>query len=242
MVQFSFSVDERFPNARGVARWLHRNNGASCNDAARAGRVDVLRWMRSNGYTWNARTSAAAALGGHLDVLRWLHRRGCPRDEETYDIAEVGENLEMVKWLRRSRPGWPRCRIVASLGSLSVFSWLHTLECGDTCTAPYSAALYGRVDVLSWLDERGRSFTGLVCEYAAAGGQLGALKWLSLRAPWDAHVCVAACRYGHLHVLKWAVENGCRWSPAECKLAAGEFPDILRWVCANFSEGRQMLA
>ena len=228
-----------FPNAGRVARWLHENNGATCAVAARAGRVDVLRWMRAHGYGWDANTSAAAAYGGHLHVLKWLRRKGCPHDAETYDVAEVGSSLDIIMWLRESRPDWPRCRVVAALGSIDVLKWLHGAQCDGKCGARYTAALYGREDVLAWLEDRGEYFSSLVTEYAAAGGKLWMVKWLRLRAPWNAFVSLAAASHGHLHVLKWVVENGCPWSPQECKLASGDHPEVLRWISVNLTEGVQ---
>lgn len=45
---------------------------------------------------------------------------------------------------------------------------------------------------------------------------------------------------GHLHVLKWAVANGCSWQPSEC-LCKGEvrqrYPEVLVWIREHSTEG-----
>ena len=38
--------------------------------------------------------------------------------------------------------------------------------------------------------------------------------------PWDARVCAAAARGGHLETLQWARANGCPWNEDTCACAA----------------------
>lgn len=47
-------------------------------------------------------------------------------------------------------------------------------------------------------------------------------------------VCGRAARYGHLDVLKWAVDNGCQLERDICDLAVrGGHLDVLKWLVAN---------
>ena len=40
-----------------------------------------------------------------------------------------------------------------------------------------------------------------------------------------------AAMHGHLHVLKWAKENGCNWDEFTCaKAAAGGYLEVLQWA------------
>lgn len=56
--------------------------------------------MRENGSTWSWGTCEEAARGGHLEVLKWLHAKGCPWDPDSYlELAKDMYN-EMLKWLR----------------------------------------------------------------------------------------------------------------------------------------------
>ena len=51
---------------------------------------------------------------------------------------------------------------------------------------------------------------------------------------WDSWTCSYAALNGHLHVLKWARENGCEWNSYTCSNAAlnGHF-DVLQWARKN---------
>ena len=49
-----------------------------CEDAARGGHLEVLKWARENGCPWDEHTCTYAAEGGHLDVLQWALENGCP--------------------------------------------------------------------------------------------------------------------------------------------------------------------
>ena len=103
----------------------------------------------------------------------------------------------------------------------------------------YGAAFNGYLDVLKWARENDCGWDSLTCTYAAQNGHLDVLRWarengeekfktfsnLPLRSvpkgrphplgkrgqgcQWDSWTCRYAARNGHLHVLKWARENGC---------------------------------
>ena len=48
------------------------------NGAARGGHLELLKYLREKGCTWNERTCAAAAQEGHVHVLEYLRTNGCP--------------------------------------------------------------------------------------------------------------------------------------------------------------------
>lgn len=47
-------------------------NGSACVSAARSGRENVVRWLRTNGCPWDGRVCAWAAKSGHLSILQTL--------------------------------------------------------------------------------------------------------------------------------------------------------------------------
>ena len=51
---------------------------STCYAAASSGHLDVLRWERAHGATWDEHTCELAAMGGHLEVLQWLRAHNCP--------------------------------------------------------------------------------------------------------------------------------------------------------------------
>ena len=104
--------------------------------AAGGGRLDVLKWARSQDppCPWNEWTCSGAAGGGHLDVLKWARAQNppCPWDERTCTWVAQRGHLEVLKWLRDQDPPCPWSR--------------H--ECRD------KARQYGHDHVVHWIDQR----------------------------------------------------------------------------------------
>ena len=86
---------------------LSRKNDL-CEDAARGGHLEMLKWARENGCPWDELTCAAiAAYGGHLEVLKWARENDCPWEELTCAaIAAYGGHLEVLKWARENGCPW----------------------------------------------------------------------------------------------------------------------------------------
>ena len=63
------------------------------------------------------------------------------------------------------------------------------------------------------------------------------LKWLrSEGCPWRGSpfdVCTAAVLGNHLHVLKWALENGCALSSFAWAMAENSSEEVKEWLRAN---------
>ena len=67
-----------------------------CKLAAADGYLNLIKWARTNGCPWDARTCAGAAGGGHLEVLQWARANGCPSDVLTCAVAARGGHLEVL--------------------------------------------------------------------------------------------------------------------------------------------------
>ncbi|AJF97472.1 ankyrin repeat protein [Pandoravirus inopinatum] len=78
----------------------------------------------------------------------------------------------------------------------------------------WTAAEYGRVDILAYLDAQNiGGFNEDACAFAAQGAHLATLQWLRAHGcPWDASTCALAAHGGHLDALQWAHDNGCPWN------------------------------
>lgn len=96
---------------------LH-NNHFYCGYTACYGQLEVLKWFRANGCTWDAGTCAGAAHGGHLKMFQWARANGCPWDEFTCKSAARDGQLETLQWLRANGCPWEEQtrRIAATLG------------------------------------------------------------------------------------------------------------------------------
>ena len=68
-----------------------------CAYAARAGRLEALRFQREHELT-----CAYAAMGGHLAVLKWAREQGCPWDGG----AARGGHLAVLRRVREHDCPW----------------------------------------------------------------------------------------------------------------------------------------
>ncbi len=106
---------------------LSRGNSKQyvCNRAARHGRLEVLKWARSQECTWDEWTCAWAAEGGHLEVLKWVRTNGCPWNEETCSWAAENGHLEVLKWAKANGCRWGEetCTYAAENGHLEVLQY-----------------------------------------------------------------------------------------------------------------------
>ena len=65
-----------------------------CEQMARNGNVELLRFFHENGCPWDEKTCSQAAFNGHLECLRYAHENGCPWDEKTCSWATENGRLE----------------------------------------------------------------------------------------------------------------------------------------------------
>lgn len=93
--------------------------------ASACNRLEVIIWLRENGYVWDEWTCANAALYNHLDLLKWLRKNGCPRDEFTCAYAAQNGHLDTLKWARENGCKWSHftCTFAADKGHLNTLQW-----------------------------------------------------------------------------------------------------------------------
>ena len=118
-----------------VLKWL-RSEGcpgheSACSYAAAGGHLEILKWLKSQGCPWNEWDCAGAAAEGHFEVLKWLRSEGCPWDEWACAHAAAGGQLETLKWLRSEGCPWDEevCFGAAKVGHLEVLKWLRGEGC-----------------------------------------------------------------------------------------------------------------
>jgi len=78
----------------------------TCQYAAKAGHLEVLKWARENGCPWGKETCEAAAAGGNFEVLKWARMKGCPWDSNTSKAAARGGDLELLNWALKNGCPW----------------------------------------------------------------------------------------------------------------------------------------
>ena len=57
-------------------------DGSVCANAASAGHLHVLQWLRENCCPWDKMTTAWAELNGHAAVLEWAVANGCDHSKD----------------------------------------------------------------------------------------------------------------------------------------------------------------
>jgi hypothetical protein len=112
-----------------------------CVAAAYVGNVEMLKWLRADGYLWDELTCEYAARGGQLETLRWLRANGCRWDKWTCARAAKGGQVEMLKWLRANGCPWDArvCRNQAG----EVLAWAHS-GAGETWPCACEPCAYAR--------------------------------------------------------------------------------------------------
>ena len=65
-----------------LSSWGVGLHGSVCANAASAGHLEVLQWLREEGCPWDKMTTAWAELNGHRAVAEWAVANGCDRSEE----------------------------------------------------------------------------------------------------------------------------------------------------------------
>lgn len=155
--------------------YLQLGNNDRIMDMA-APRMDMVRWLHSQGSRGTVSICKRAAKDGHLHVLQWLYARGYPLDHEVSDWAIIG-------------------------GQLHVLQWLHVQKCTFQPNACDRAILHGHLHVLQWLCAQGHVVSERACTRAAAYGFLHVLQWLRAQHPphpWSLKSCVDEAFYAFL--------------------------------------------
>ena len=87
--------------------------------AARGGNLELVRWLRGEGCSWNAMTCSMAAANRRPQVLQWLRTKGCPWNYYTCYMAVHYGHVEVLRWIRENGCEWDadtRDRAAAKLG------------------------------------------------------------------------------------------------------------------------------
>jgi hypothetical protein len=123
----------------------------------------------------------------------------------------------------------------AARRELEDLQWMIQHSYLDSCTCFHIAkmfrlaALGGDLEMVQVLASEGLNIGHYTCAAAARGGQLEVLKWLmqNQRGAWNPWLLCAAIAGGpHMHVISWALDEGCPVDASVCTAAAakGDLP------------------
>ncbi|KAG5184017.1 hypothetical protein JKP88DRAFT_163595 [Tribonema minus] len=173
------------------------------NAAAHAGLIDVLDYLSDSGCEIEANVHSIAAESGHVHVMRWAHQKGIVMDEE---------------WFWRHLHGAQLTLSVAQY--LADKGHIDSMLLHDVSVAP-GVTRQEAHEAVQWMKGAGIPVTPRVCAAAARDGNLSVLAALrSMNVTWNEQVCTSAADHAHLHILKWAMKNGCPYSAPDLTFAA----------------------
>eukprot|EP00873_Tetraselmis_striata_P018328 jgi/Tetstr1/438592/TSEL_027143.t1 len=229
----------------GVLQWGVQSRGWTlhrrlCTLAAGAGRVEILKWLDAQGFSWGEDTCTVAAMNGQVEVLHWAAAQDCDvmvKDKLVLRTLVERGRVGVLQWgLQR---GWelPRrtCDWAASAGQLKVLQLAWAQNCPWTLRTCAAAAEGGHLEILQWARANGCPWGEVTCAMAARGGNLGLLQWLLAHGrPWGGVTCSDAAMGGHLEVLQWLRAQNCPWDEYTCSAAAfGGHLEVLQWLRAQ---------
>lgn len=217
------------------------------NAAARAGNVDIVHWLHTQGAACTKSALDGAATNGHLSVAQWLHEnRSEGATTDAMDGAVRENHFAIVRWLHESRPeGCTTSAMDAAAwsGQLQMVIWLHENRSeGCTVNAMNSAAFNAHLHVVRWLHEhRTEGCTYHAMDEAAANGHLRVVQWLHEHRT---EGCTAAAMDnaaagGHLEIVQWLHAHrseGCTERAMDQAAANGHL-NIVRWLHEHRREG-----
>jgi hypothetical protein len=214
--------------------WLLGWDTTTCRMLADVGALRGLQWARAQRppCAWDADTCMRAAQGGHLACLRYAHDEGCEWDARTCAAAAVAGSLVCLRWARQNRCPWDERKTVwYGRRHLHILQWVLDPAGGAVDpTGPTSrvicfyAAACGNLAALRWARELGLHWDTKTVNRAAKNGHAGCLRWALQQlppCPSDSQVCRHASYAGHQECIEVAREYGCEWDGDTSAMAAG---------------------
>lgn len=78
---------------------FHNNGKSICQNAARGGQLETLKWLRERNYPWDHKTTLEAARSRHEEIVKWSIENGCEHNSSVFAMAVETCTLDLVKWL-----------------------------------------------------------------------------------------------------------------------------------------------
>ncbi len=207
----------------------------SIDQAVQDGFLFLVKYLRGEGHSWNAKTCYLAAKGNHLDILEYLHVHRCPWDETTFIGGIEGSNIdeisECVKYAYDNDCPWDAsvCAEAAKQGNLKTLDWLHFKWCPWNDEVYRKAAEHGHIKCLRYAYAYNIKGKSIICTAAALGGYLECLRFAfeEVRNENDSLVCrpsistiLDIVKSGRLDGVDYAIQHEFPLSDTACTIAA----------------------
>src|SRR5579872_647404 len=136
-----------------------------CTIAAGHGYLEIIQWAIIKNLIWNPDICfRAAAINGHLEILKWAKTNGYTFKPSIFKFAAESGQLEILKWFWENDEKLFDCRFclniivasdVARQGHLEVFKWLREKNCPWDSNICSFAAMHGHLHIIQWARENG---------------------------------------------------------------------------------------
>ena len=223
-------------------KWLFESNNLPiynpeiCEEAARGGRLEVIKWVR----TWNCpygNAATVAARNGHREVLQWIVANGGSTTMETWlEACEAGQ-IDTFLWgqMRGMFTVDPSfCAAAAKGGRQRMLNLLtDELECAWGTNTTTNAAIYGHLNLLKHAIAHGcpKDLTPMLSYVVASNGHLEVLKYLqSLGCRLHQAICARAAASGNIQLLTWLRDQSLPWGRTTSSAAEAGHVHILQWA------------
>lgn len=145
--------------------------------------IELLKYLRSLGYSWNKNSTVLAAKTGNFELIKWLSQDGAWLSSLTCAEVSLHGNLEMVKWLRQNGCPWYI----------------------DTAV---NAAKSKNYELLKWVTDEDCPCNSNICAALAENNDLEMLKWAhSKKYPIDMWSMFNAAKCGNTEMIEWLLET-----------------------------------
>jgi hypothetical protein len=186
--------------------------------AAEGGHLECAQWIRKVCNTeWTVYVSHSAAGSGNLALLQWCKEQGCPFDLYTLFSAARSGNLDVVRWVTTTIP----------IPLMQNLTREHIKQLLSTSIAS------GNLDLVKWCVSKGADLNLVDCSPAIWEEHLPLLKWLRSRNPpcaWGNSAFMAAILSGNLDILDWMYDNGYDFGGSDSlALCPPVQPDVVSW-------------
>lgn len=205
---------------------------AICYHAAKAGRLDLLKWVYPK--VKEDRSAANGATeSGKMELVTWLFEQGCEFNDVDYYIAGYSGHFDVVKeFHKRGVKGLNMAMLTtAESGANEIVKW--GIEVGEPITSSlfHYAARGNNIPLLDYLHGFQQPQVTIIFESAARVGNLEAMKWLlEKKYPYDYLTTVMLIARGDLELLKEMQKIGFKFDDCLMDYAYMMKPEILEWA------------
>lgn len=209
LLQMPFTVEAAHAGNISVLEWLRQmgvdfTNHTAFMVAAGVGKTRVLRWAESKSLDWSfPGLYIEAGKEGHVETFEWIHSTG----KVAFIPMEAGS-------------------VAAEGGHTAILQWMKDNDVLHTADHLYfHIGRGGHTDVLEWLEMNGFELRANDVDRVLGGACSGGHKTILLTwarehgIEWKELLCTFAAAHNNLSVLQWLRESGCPWSGGVAKVA-----------------------